>query len=231
MKITRSYLFAGASSKIAIETATLLKKDGNIITGITTKNNIEGYDSTYVVDEYNFGTFPAINDTLDGLVYFPGTINLKPFHLLTEKDFISDYKINVLGAIAFIQAYLKNLKTASDPSIIFIGSVAAQQGMPYHSSISMAKAAIEGLTRSLAAELAPKIRVNCISLSLTSTPLSEKFTNTPEKLDASQKRNPLKKIGSANDVANAIEFLLSDRSSWVTAQTFAIDGGMNNIKL
>jgi 3-oxoacyl-[acyl-carrier protein] reductase len=227
----RSYLFAGASSKIATDAAALLIKNGNSVAGITTKNNLEGYDSVYNVDEYNFGRFPLINDTLDGLVYFPGTINLKPFHLFTEKDFINDYKINVLGAVAFVQTYLKNLKAASNPSILFISSVAAQQGMPYHSSISMAKAALEGLTRSLAAELAPKIRVNCVSPSLTSTPLSDKFINTPEKIEASQKRNPLKQIGSANDIANAIEFLLSERANWVTAQTFSIDGGMNNIKL
>lgn len=231
METKKNYLFAGASSKIGIQTATLLRNNGHVVTGITTKNNVNEYDATHLIGSYSFESFPVINGTIDGLVYFPGTINLKPFHLLTEKDFIHDHKINVLGAVAFVQAYLKNLKTASDPSIIFISSVAAQQGMPYHSSISMAKSAIEGLTRSLAAELAPKIRVNCISPSLTSTPLSDKFINTPEKIEASQKRNPLKKIGSANDIANAIEFLLSERSNWVTAQTFSVDGGMNNIKL
>ncbi|MBA3680075.1 MAG: SDR family oxidoreductase [Bacteroidetes bacterium] len=227
----KRYLFAGASSKIAIETANLLRKKKNIVMGISTKNNIEGYDSVYEVNNYNFGSFPEITDGIDGIVYFPGTINLKPFHLFTEKDFLNDYNINVLGAIAFTQAYLKNLKSVNSPSIVFISSVAATQGMPYHSSISAAKSAIEGLTRSLAAELAPKIRVNCVAPSLTETTLSEKFINTPEKLEASQKRNPLKKIGSATDIANAIEFLLSEKSNWITSQTLSIDGGMNNIKL
>ena len=103
--------------------------------------------------------------------------------------------------------------------------------MPYHSSIAMAKGAIEGLTKALAAELAPDIRVNCIAPSLTNTPLAEKFINTPEKLDLSQKRNPLKKLGTPNDLANAIEFLLSSKSEWITGQILAVDGGMNNIKL
>jgi NAD(P)-dependent dehydrogenase (short-subunit alcohol dehydrogenase family) len=103
--------------------------------------------------------------------------------------------------------------------------------MPFHSSIAMAKAAIEGLTKSLAAELAPAIRVNCIAPSLTNTSLGEKFLNTPEKIEASQKRNPLKKIGEPIDLANAIEFLLSEKSNWITGQVIAVDGGMNTLKL
>jgi NAD(P)-dependent dehydrogenase (short-subunit alcohol dehydrogenase family) len=109
--------------------------------------------------------------------------------------------------------------------------VAANTGMPFHSSIAMAKAAIEGLTKSLAAELAPAIRVNCIAPALTNTSLGEKFLNTPEKIEASQKRNPLKKIGEPIDLANAIEFLLSEKSNWITGQVIAVDGGMNTLKL
>lgn len=102
--------------------------------------------------------------------------------------------------------------------------------MTFHSSISMAKSALEGLTKALAAELAPIIRVNCVAPSLLDTPIAEKFINTPEKLEASQKRNPLKKVGSDIDVAHAIHFLLSEKSSWITGQTLAVDGGMNHLK-
>lgn len=229
--MTKTYVFAGASSKSAIETAKILQGSGNKVIGISTKKENPDYNSFYSIDKYETASYPVINESIDGLVYFPGTINLKPFNRLTINDFLTDYQINSLGAVAFIQAYLPNLKTGTNPSIVLISSVAASIGMPYHSSIAMAKGAIEGLTKALAAELAPDIRVNCIAPSLTNTPLAEKFINTPEKLDLSQKRNPLKKLGTPNDLANAIEFLLCSKSDWITGQILAVDGGMNNIKL
>ena len=139
--------------------------------------------------------------------------------------------MNSLGAVAFVQAYLNNLKQNASGSIVLISTVAVAVGMPYHASISMAKGAIEALTRSLAAEFAPTIRVNCVAPSLTNTPLSEKFINSVEKKEASEKRNPLNKVGSPENVAGAVTFLLSEKASWVTGQILAIDGGMGNIKL
>ncbi len=227
----QTFVFAGASSKIALETASQLKSQGHKVIGISTKTENSIYDEFYTIEQYDFSVFPLIADTIDGLVYFPGTINLKPFNRLTAKEFLSDYHINSLGAVAFIQAYLSNLKSSLSPSIVFISTVAVSTGLPFHTSISMAKGALEGLTKSLAAELAPLVRVNCIAPSLTDTPLSEKFINTPEKVEASQKRNPLRKIGVAGDIANAIEFLLSSKSSWITGQIIAVDGGMNSLKL
>lgn len=229
--MSNTYLFAGASSKTAIATKQILQNQNQTVIGISTKKEEENYNQFYEVTSYEFGNFPEITESLNGLVYFPGTINLKPFHRLTENDFLNDYKINALGAVAFIQKYLPNLKNIPNASIVLISSVAANTGMPFHSSIAMAKAAIEGLTKSLAAELAPTIRVNCIAPSLTNTLLGEKFLNSPEKIEASQKRNPLKKIGEPVDLANAIEFLLSEKSNWITGQVIAVDGGMNTLKL
>ncbi len=227
----KNYLFAGASSKTAIETAKLLKQEQHKVFGISTHAIKDHYDVCYNVANYESSEFPSFTEPLNGLVYFPGTIVLKPFNRLSESDFLSDYKINALGAASFIKHYLENLKASQKASIVLISTVAVGLGMPFHSSISMAKGAIEGLTRALAAELAPNIRVNCIAPSLTNTPLGEKFLNTPEKLDASQKRNPLKKIGEALDLANAIEFLLSENSSWITGQVLSVDGGMKHLKV
>lgn len=230
--MSKTFVFAGASSKTATETAALIRANGDKVIGISTKENSIGYDAFHQVSSYEFGQFPPIEEeVIDGLVYFPGTINLKPFHRLTEADFLNDYRINSLGAVAFVQSYLASLKKSQAGSIVFISTVAVSTGMPFHSSIAMAKGAIEGLTKSLAAELAPSVRVNCIAPSLVNTPLGEKFINSPEKLEASQKRNPLKKVGEAHDLANAIDFLLSGKSSWITGQVLAVDGGMNTLKL
>jgi len=173
---------------------------------------------------------PTIETALDGIVYFPGTINLKPFKSIKPSDVMQEFEINALGAFRCIQHYIKNLTMAENASIVLFSSVAAQTGMPFHSSISMSKAAVEGLTRSLAAELAPKIRVNCIAPSLTETPLAGRLINTPEKIEQSGKRHPLQRIGNTHDIASIAAFLLSDDSSWMTGQVLKIDGGMSTLK-
>jgi 3-oxoacyl-[acyl-carrier protein] reductase len=226
----KTFLFAGASSAIAHETALLLQARGNKIIGISTKPKEFNYDEFYQIDRYNFDSFPAIEDIIHGIVYFPGTINLKPFHRLKPEEFVNDYNINSLGAVAFTQTYLNNLKKAENASIVFVSTVAVSIGIPFHASIAMAKGAIEGLTKSLAAELAPSIRVNCVAPSLVNTPLGEKFLSTPDKVESMQKRNPMNKVGDPIDVANAINFLLNNESNWVSGQVFAIDGGMSTLK-
>lgn len=227
----QTYLFVGASSAIAIQTAELLKQQGHKIIGISTKTAQLVYDEWHQIEKYDKDFLPSINEPIDGLVYFPGTINLKPFHRLTNKEFVTDYEINALGAVNVIQHYLECLKRSVNPSITLFSSVAAQNGMPFHASIAMAKAAIEGLTKALAAEFAPMIRVNCIAPSLTKTPLADRFTNTSEKMEASEKRNPLKKVGTPNDIASVLIFLISNQSAWITGQVLAIDGGMSTLKL
>jgi len=232
MTTKKHFLFCGASSKIAEQLCSTLSTEGHQITGISTREqSTANYSSHYKVNAYKSNELPSISEKIDGIVYFPGTIQLKPFLRMTENDFLNDLHINTLGAVNCIQKYMPNLKDSEHASIVLISTVAVQIGMPFHSSISMAKGAIEGLTKSLAAEFAPKIRVNAVAPSLTDTPLGERFINTAEKLENSKKRNPLNKIGNAEDIANAIHFLLSDKSSWITGQIIHVDGGMNNIKL
>ena len=170
-------------------------------------------------------------ETLDGLVYFPGTINLKPLTRLKTADFERDYRINVLGAVHVIQAALPALKRAPLASVVLFGSVAAQVGLSFHASIAAAKAAVEGLGRTLAAELAPKIRVNVVSPSLTDTPLAKSFLNSEEKRSASADRHPLKRVGDPQEMASLVEYLLGSNSSFVTGQIFRADGGLSSVRL
>jgi 3-oxoacyl-[acyl-carrier protein] reductase len=227
--MNKTYLFAGASSAIA--QALLSKLPDDRVIGLSTKSDLPSeYALRFQVPEYTKGNLPELAEPIDGLVYFPGSINLRPFHRISEDDFLQEYKLNALGAVAVIQQYLQNLKNAGSASIVLMSTVAASQGMNFHASISMAKSAIEGLTLALAAELAPSIRVNAVAPSLTQTPLAERLLNTPEKIDASDKRHPLKRVGQPQDIANAIHFLLTEQSAWMTGQILNVDGGMSSIK-
>lgn len=231
--MSKTYLFAGASSAIAQAAQQLLQSAGHQVIGLSTKDISDlGYNAHFQVAEYSKNHLPDIEQPLDGLVYFPGTINLKPLHRTTEEEFLQEYKINALGAVSVVQRYLQNLKNAGPtPSIVFLSTVAVAQGMNFHTSISMAKGAVEGLTLALAAELAPTIRVNAVAPSLTASPLAEKLINSPEKLEASGKRHPLRRVGQPEDIANAVCFLLGDQSDWITGQILGVDGGMSTIRM
>lgn len=202
---------------------------GHRVIGIS-RNEINGYSERWMVNEYTSDELPEINGPIDGLVYFPGTINLKPFHRYKHEEVMNDLTVNVLGAFQSVQKYLPNLKQGTNSSVVLFSSVAATTGMTFHTSIALAKGAIEGLTRSLAAEFAPTIRVNAIAPSLTNTPLGEKFLSTPEKMEASAQRNPMKKVGTSEDLSNSIEFLLSEKSAWITGQVLHVDGGMGTLR-
>jgi 3-oxoacyl-[acyl-carrier protein] reductase len=229
--MSKHYLFAGASSAIAQAALRMAHAEGITVSGISTKDlGGLGYDHTYQVADYSKASLPELDTPIHGLVYFPGTINLKPLHRTTEAEFLEEYRINALGAVGVIQQYLSNLKSAGNPSIVLMSTVAAAQGMTFHSSIAMAKGAIEGLALALAAELAPTMRVNAVAPSLTASPLADKLINSPEKLEASNKRHPLRRIGQPDDIANAVVFLLSDKAAWITGQVMHVDGGMSTVR-
>lgn len=233
--MSKKYLIVGGSSGIGLALTNKLADAGNkVIVLSRNQNQLEisdkiSYHKFDVLDQQQ--SFPSFEDEFDGLAYCPGSINLKPLKSLKEKDYIDDFMINALGAVKVINQYLTNLKKAEKSSIVLFSTVAVQTGMPYHASIAMAKGAVEGLTRSLAAEFAPKIRVNAIAPSLTDTPLASKLLSNDEKKEASAKRHPLNAVGKAEDIASAAYYLLSDKSGWVTGQIFHIDGGMSSIRL
>jgi NAD(P)-dependent dehydrogenase (short-subunit alcohol dehydrogenase family) len=229
----QNYLIIGASSGIGLQTALQLSTQHKVY-GTYNKTIVEGnanlsYHFVNVLEEQiNLDFLP---ETIDGLVYCPGTINLRPFARIKPEDFVQDYQLQVVGAIKIIQAILPKLKVSAHASIVLFSTVAVQTGLNFHSQVAASKGAIEGLTKALAAEFAPTIRVNCIAPSLTNTPLAGNLLNTPEKIEANAQRHPLKKIGQPADIANMVEFLLSDKSSWVTGQVLHIDGGMGSIRV
>ena len=231
----KNIVIIGCGQGIGFATAKLLSENNNVI-GISKSENseIENLDIEFHQMDILNGNLDEITfpDVIDGLVYAPGSINLKPFNRLTVEDFKNDFEINVLGAVKTIQKLLPNLKKSESASVVLFSSVAAKLGMPFHASISASKSAVEGLTKSLAAELSSqKIRVNALAPSLTDTKLASQLLSTPEKVEASGKRHPLQRIGTADEMAKMTEFLLSSNSGWMTGQIIGIDGGMGNTKL
>jgi 3-oxoacyl-[acyl-carrier protein] reductase len=227
----KNILLIGGSYGIGLAIAKELQFENNVYIASRSNENLSDVKATHIpfdvsTDVLDISKLPTV---IDGLVYCPGSINLRPFKGIKPEAFESDLQINFISLVKVIQSVLPNLLASEQASIVTFSSVAATMGMPFHTSVSASKGAIEGFAKSLAAEYAPKIRVNVIAPSLTDTPLADKFLNNETKQEKSAERHPLKRFGKPEDSAQMATFLLSDKSSWISGQIFHVDGGMSTL--
>ena len=228
----KKYLIIGASTGIGKAIAQKLIDAGNEVFGTYNKNTFDSRGNLHAhhLDVTTDFTLDFLPEELDGLAYCPGSINLKPFSRLKPEAYLEDSNLQVVGAVKTIKQCLPKLKKSQHASILMFSTVAVQRGFGFHAQVAASKGAIEGLTRSLAAEFAPAIRVNAIAPSLTDTPLAEKILNTDQKREANAERHPLNRIGEPKDIAAMANFLLGEESSWITGQILHVDGGMSSLK-
>lgn len=229
----KNYVVIGGTSGIGQALVELLSRDNQVwYTGRNPQEpqnpNCHAIALDVTQEDLDFSWLP---DTVHGIAYCVGAIALKPFHRIKPQEFVDDFQKQSLGAVKTLQAAFNSLKNAENASVVLFSTVAVQTGFPFHTLVSSSKGAIEGLTRALAAEWAPKVRVNAIAPSITQTPLAGSLLNSPEKIEANASRHPLKKIGQPHDIAKLAQFLLSEDSSWITGQIHHIDGGISNIKI
>ncbi|WP_404308602.1 SDR family NAD(P)-dependent oxidoreductase [Neorhodopirellula lusitana] len=229
-----NYVIIGGSHGIGLAIVQRLVTAGAAITVISRTNEqlaglpgVTHVQADVMKDDLDQSHLP---DTIHGLAYCPGSINLLPIRGLKPEMMMADFELNAVGAVKCLQAALPAMKAAPLSSMVMFSTVAVSQGLPMHASVAAAKGAVEGLTRSLAAELAPKIRVNCVAPSLTDTPLAERLLSNDQKRSVMAERHPLKRIGTVDDIASISEFLLTNVSGWITGQVIGVDGGMSTLR-
>ena len=227
----KNILLIGGSYGIGLALAKELQDNNNVFIASRTNENLDELNVKHIHFDASTDTLDRskLPEVIDGLVYLPGSINLRPFKGLKIEAFESDLQINFISLVKVIQTLLPNLTASNQSSIVLFSSVAASMGMPFHTSVAASKGAIEGFAKALAAEYAPKIRVNVIAPSLTDTPLADKFLNNDVKKEKSSERHPLKRFGQPEDLAQMATFLLSENSSWMSGQILHVDGGMSTL--
>jgi NAD(P)-dependent dehydrogenase (short-subunit alcohol dehydrogenase family) len=242
MTTPKNYLIFGGIDGIGGALATRLNSQGHT-TYVTTSRTekaesaiASGFPEDRVLladalslDSVTQAVAQATSGGLDGMGYCIGTIDLKPLSRTTPEDLLKSFQINVLGAFAAIKAAAPHLAQRQG-SVVLFSSIAASRGFANHAAIGTAKAALEGLARSLAAELAPKVRINVIAPSLTDTPLAKPLTSNPKMREAIAAMHPIPRLGIAEEMAEMAMFLLSEHSGWMTGQTLHIDGGRSSLE-
>ena len=230
--MTKNILIIGASSDIGLEICKLANADGHNIYATSRDDvNANNFDNFIQLDpNKSLDVMDDLPEDIDGLVYCPGTINLRSLQRLTLEDIKNEMEVNFYGAFNIIKKVLPNLKKNDGASVVLFSTVAVKTGMPMHSSIAAAKGALEGLAKSLAAELAPRVAINCVAPSIVDTKLAANILSTDERKKASADRHPLKTIGSINSIANSAYFLLQAKENWISGQIFRPDGGLSALK-
>ena len=221
----KNYIIIGGSKGVGEQIVKELSEKGNFCHVISRSEPTYEFNGNWHQLDALVDTLPTI-DTVDGLVYCLGSINLKPFNRLSLEDFNSDLNVNFFGALKAFQHYLPVLKKSEQASVVFFSTVAVQSGMPYHASIAAAKGAVEGLVKSLAAEFAPKIRVNAIAPSLIDTPLAAGILRSDQIRENMIAKHPLKRILNPIDVSKTACFLLTEGSNGITGQIIVQDNGL-----
>ncbi|TRO66317.1 SDR family NAD(P)-dependent oxidoreductase [Christiangramia sabulilitoris] len=227
----KNILLIGGSTGIGYQIAELMSENNKIIVASRNAGNLDTDKVTHLEFDVLKDDISELNlpEQIDGLVYCPGSIDLKPFKMIKPENFEKEMQLNFFGLVRSVQGVLDKLKNSQQASLVFFSTVAVKVGMPFHTNVAAAKGAIEGFAKSLAAEYAPNFRVNVIAPSLTDTPLAQKLLSNDDKREKMDKRHPLKRVGEARDIANLAAFLLSENSSWITGQVLGVDGGLSTI--
>lgn len=225
----KDILLIGGSHGIGLAMVNALQETHNLFVASRTDEALSHLNVTHIPfdatkDELDVTQLP---EKLDGFVYCPGSINLKPFKMMSLETMKEDMELNFFAMVKVVKAIIGKMDEGS--SMVFFSTVAVATGMPFHTSVAAAKGAIEGFAKSMAAEYAPKIRVNVIAPSLVDTPLADRLLNNDKKREAMSERHPLKRFGTADDIAQSAVFLLSDKSTWITGQIIGIDGGLSTL--
>ncbi len=230
----KNFVVVGGSKGIGLGITKGLISRGHRVTvlsrtaeNISSLSNVTHHVFDVTTDEVDKSWLP---ESIDGVAYCPGSINLRSFRALKPEVFREDFELNVVGAIRVLQASLAGLKKNGNSSVLLFSTVAVTQGMHAHASIAASKGAIEGLTRTLAAEFSPHTRVNCLAPALTDTPMTEKFFSDPEKAKSLGEKYPLGRTGTVADLTSAGIFLLDGESGWITGQVWGVDGGMSSVR-